>query len=703
MENLLSKYWAKSDGTTIREHTDKLLENLKHLRNLYGEKIEKVVPESFRKEFWKALELACEYHDYGKLHKHFQKKAGNKSVKPDKGLPEVRHNLLSPAFIPEDIPKPLKDLVILAVLNHHEYVPDEQDIEKVREVLEKEFGKELKYKKLLKNEEYNYLGELSKRFPYVEKTYILLKGFLLRIDHASSNKYFPKVETEKLSENEKRVEKYLKERKNNQLNGLQRFVLENREDNLLITASTGYGKTEAGFIFLKEKGFFTLPIRTAVNAIYERAKEVFSEEEAGLLHSTAILYRIGDEVERNSFEGIVKDYHLSRNFGKPLLVSTPDQFMPFIFRPAGFEKYLATLSYSRVVIDEIQLFEPHTLGFIVEAVKKITEFGGKIMVSTATLPTFVRKDLINLNFKEKVFLKREERHNVKVLKDSLINAVEFIKKLSREGKVLVITNTVKRAVELGRLLGGNILHARFTYRDRRKKEKEIEEFFKAEGKGIWITTQIAEASLDLDADYLITELSSVDSLIQRMGRVNRQGKKSIDKPNVYIYTRDISGVGSVYKKSLLEITEKNLKEGIWDEEFKYSLTERVYEEVFRLDEEYRKHYEKAKSYIKDLWSLKKRFNKNEAQRMFRDIFSITVIPEVFREEVEPLIEKDREEKDLMNRYIYLKEILDYTLDVLPYRGSFEPVWGLKGIYWAKGTYSGSEGFTPTEEEGGNII
>jgi len=31
-----------------------------------------------------------------------------------------------------------------------------------------------------------------------------------------------------------------------------------------------------------------------------------------------------------------------------------------------------------------------------------------------------------------------------------------------------------------------------------------------------------EASLDIDADYLFTEIAPIDSLVQRMGRVLRQ-------------------------------------------------------------------------------------------------------------------------------------------------------------------------------------
>ena len=49
------------------------------------------------------------------------------------------------------------------------------------------------------------------------------------------------------------------------------------------------------------------------------------------------------------------------------------------------------------------------------------------------------------------------------------------------------------------------------------KEKVIN-FSNGNENGICISTRIVEASLDIDFDVLYTYMSSVDSLIQRMGR-----------------------------------------------------------------------------------------------------------------------------------------------------------------------------------------
>jgi len=156
----------------------------------------------------------------------------------------------------------------------------------------------------------------------------------------------------------------------------------------------------------------------------------------------------------------------------------------------------------------------------------------------------VEKDLEFLEYKKGIFLKDEIRHNLRIVKDSILNFVDQIRKLSRSGKVLVITNTIKRVLELKSLIPeAFVIHGHFIQKHRREREKEIHSFFETpDERGIWITTQLAEVSLDLDADFLITELSTADSLIQRMGRVNRKGLKDTRNPNVFILTEDCSGI-----------------------------------------------------------------------------------------------------------------------------------------------------------------
>lgn len=89
-----------------------------------------------------------------------------------------------------------------------------------------------------------------------------------------------------------------------------------------------------------------------------------------------------------------------------------------------------------------------------------------------------------------------------------------------------------------------ILHNKFIKQDRSNKEEDILEFGKTyrennvinNGNIIWITTSIVEASLNIDFDFLFTELSDLSALFQRMGRCNRKGIKDTLEYNCFVFT-----------------------------------------------------------------------------------------------------------------------------------------------------------------------
>ena len=62
-----------------------------------------------------------------------------------------------------------------------------------------------------------------------------------------------------------------KNNSNIEWNNLQKYMLKNQNKNVIAVAQTGMGKTEAGLLWIGDnKGFFTLPLKTAINAIYNR-------------------------------------------------------------------------------------------------------------------------------------------------------------------------------------------------------------------------------------------------------------------------------------------------------------------------------------------------------------------------------------------------------------------------------------------------
>ena len=460
-------------------------------------------------------------------------------------------------FIPiDDLNYTEKKLIYQAIYYHHCRGHKKINPNLVEKIIKEDIlprydniRSEIKYK--LKDDlDCNYLGYVMGRNKIDEESevyikYCLLKGLLHRLDHGSSADVLVENKTEQsLGEC---TENSLKFKGYNGKNELQKFCKDNISNNILVIGSTGIGKTEAATIWSDiGKTFFTLPIRTSINAIYDRIKFDIGYKDVGLLHSSAVDYL---EEKEDKF-----DYHLyeqTKNLGNRVIVCTIDQIFPFVFRYNGYEKIYATLAFSKVIIDEIQAYSPEITAIILKGIKMINDIGGKFMIMTATLPRIYKDELekMGIKFKFGEFLKPIMRHKLSINDNSLDNDIENIINKASGSKVLVILNKIDKANELylkikeKNIENVNVLHSRFIKNDRSNKENSIINFSKEREKtGIWITTQIVEASLDIDFDYLFTEMSTLDSLFQRCGRCYRSRKYEKNEPNIYVYNKNVSGI-----------------------------------------------------------------------------------------------------------------------------------------------------------------
>ena len=701
-----NNFLAKSSGETILRHTENLFNNFMKIFMIYPKlNVEK-----------KLLLLACIYHDLGKINQKFQSKLSG-----EKQSGEIPHGILSTSFINDDIlieyhhfsEDEIKILAHSVALHHERNLMEINDSDLSDEIYSmnnevKNFSKELKileniYFEYFKNTE-NYkdrkaifnwedgkveLAELSSLFYEIGsrvysdvegsetfQKYVMLKGLLNKIDYAASS-YIPVEEKndfleEKMDDFLKNVLK--KDNPKNDWNELQKFMIRNQNENVVVVAQTGYGKTEAGLLWIgNNKGFFTLPLRVAINAIFDRVKNQIVieklENRIGLLHSDFREIYIEDtkKKEKNNLEKMDSDelfmyMDKTKQLSLPLTVCTIDQLFDFVFRAPGFELKVATLSYSKVVIDEIQMYSTDLLAYLIYGLKYITDFGGKFAIMTATLPGIItdllKKEEIKFVTTEP-FINDKKRHNIKVLKDT-INA-EFIIENYKDNKILVVCNTVKKSKQIYEDLKNlgieckelNLLHSRFIKKDRAKKEKEISEFanpkrFKENVKkerelknicenGIWIGTQVVEASLDLDFDILVTELSDLNGLFQRMGRCYRNREVLDEKYNCYVFTEKCSGIKSSKAVIDKEIHQKSKEaliniDGLLTEKEKLELIDKVYSTESLKDTEY---YGKL---VKNICALKNYIKEyDNVKRIFRNIASRDIIPKiVYQENVEEI-------------------------------------------------------------------
>lgn len=643
---------------SIIEHTNDLLDVLEILWNLGYIKEERI---------YELIQKACIYHDIGKINKEFQKRVKNKGIKFDENK-EVAHNVLSLYFIDESKFNNKEDYLIVsnAVVNHHDYCDIGLAIREKSDIIENllEGLDHKKVKKVIPAK----IASISQDIDAIK-----IKGYLHKCDYSASSGYTAEYENNFLEKSlENVLNKWKLDNQDASWNELQQYCIENKNENIIAIAQTGMGKTEAGLLWISDnKGFFILPIRTAINAIYDRTKKYISsyggnlEEQLGLLHSSSLEYLLlqseddkyddkDEYIDKKEDKEIIEYEKIAKQLSLPINVSTIDQLFDFVYKYPAYELKLTTLSYSKIVIDEIQMYGPDLLAYLVYGLERIVEQGGKVAILTATLPPFVKELLsksIKFKIKEDGFTDNSKRHNLKILdkridSNDICNKYRENEKLNKSNKILVVCNSITQAQnlyeEISDILGNknlHILHSKFIKGQRLSKESEIIEFGKTykdnksneldKQSGIWISTSIVEASLDIDFDYLFTELQDLNSLFQRLGRCNRKGKKDSSENNCYIYTQIdersfINGDRGYIDKDIFELSKEaiSLWEGQISEKEKIELINKYLTMDKIKNSNYITQYKHTYNFIKNL--TPDTFKSDEVK--LRNILSKDIIP-----------------------------------------------------------------------------
>ena len=619
--------------------------------------------EYFTEKEKKLVVEACRIHDLGKVNLVFQAmicpKLAEKFHIDVRKTSQIPHGFLSAVTISLDEFDDLSELFsdkdfgpfITAVYYHHDR-EDHYNSPAIRKYAEKYYMKQIEEylnRKIRKLNCSNLDDLLFRNNVYTGKyipdsnawkEYLLIKGLLNKFDYTVSAGYENAESAIDLHEKKlvKNIEKFLNGK---ELRPAQKFMKMNRDKNLIVIAPTGSGKTEASLLWMNgEKSFYTLPLKVSSNAIYLRIKENYEYKDVALLHSDAMAVYLR---EYNGNEDIGEKYERSKMLSQPLTVCTVDQLFRFVYRALGTEIFAATLKYSKLVLDEIQEYEPRVIATIIYGLKMIQEMGGKFAIITATFPPVLKyfmeqyglvegKQYIFKDFTGKEYqVEKYPRHKVEI-RHSEMNLDE-IRLRGKNRKVLVICNTVSKAQKLYKKLEGEnvwLLHSKYIRRDRAFLERKIMGFSESGESGIWITTQIVEASLDIDFDILYTEMCTADSLLQRMGRCNRKGRYCPNEANIVVFDNR-NGVSegkrrSVYEDKLydrsLELLSK-YEHILFSEDKKTAYMNEVYSVDGVKETIYFENIQKDLKLFSEIHPTE--YSADEAE--VRDIRSVTIVPE----------------------------------------------------------------------------
>lgn len=550
---------AKSEPpVSLKQHIDECLRVYESIRNAFER-----LPVNDLNRFWELVRLGIVFHDLGKSHSEFQKMLEGKRA----NWYHQRHELFSTPFIDRlDLPEEDKLLLKLIVAGHHkdfsflfEHIQHgyktgedflsfnedgkldwEEETQKIDDRFIQSFLKECQVSlkpsplalpiQLVKDYTRKPVNTTNDNF----RKLLLAAGALKQCDHLASGGIFKVNILEEKHFNflyETKWAPYFHQQKASETNG-----------NIVLTAPTGSGKTEASLMWLnkqmKENGqgrtFYILPFTASINAMFERLDEKMqgNNEIVGVVHGKLSEYiesRFGEEKYSKQNEKLKLELKESfRALVPPLKVATPFQLLKSIFGLKGFEKGIFEMSGGYFIFDEIHAYDPEVTAQIKVLIEFATQFlNVKVCLMTATLPTFLKKEFTDaigeyseISADAKLY-QSFIRHRIKVADGLLLEHIDEIQqRLDSGDKVLVVSNTVKQAQAIYNRLEASkkvLLHSAFNGTDRNMKETEL----MSDDVKLLVGTQAIEVSLDIDYDMIFTEPAPLDALLQRFGRVNR--------------------------------------------------------------------------------------------------------------------------------------------------------------------------------------
>ena len=368
---------------------------------------------------------------------------------------------------------------------------------------------------------------------------------------------------------------------------------------VLLTAPCGSGKTLAAWNWIQAqidarpadqpiaRVLFLYPTRATATEGFRDYVSWAPGDEAGLLSGTAAYDLEGlfgnpeesrDERSRENYRPDPRLFALGQ-WGKRVVSATTDQFFPFMQYTYGPLCMLPLLVESIIVVDEVHSFDRSMFNTLRRFLHEFPSV--PVLCMTATLAAERRRDLVEGC--GLTLYSHEETPEAGEITDSEFERylVRWIDRddarwlargaLCENKRVLWVSNRVDDCREtfgwfpnddygMAEEATSFCYHSRFKLEHRRERHRHLIAAFQDAGDSgngraaFGATTQVCEMSLDLDADVLITELAPIASLIQRMGRCNRDSAKMRRRPIGRVYVlRPEAGKEKPYEKEDLEL------------------------------------------------------------------------------------------------------------------------------------------------------
>ncbi len=365
-----------------------------------------------------------------------------------------------------------------------------------------------------------------------------------------------------------------------QPNEMQQNIVASESDRLILNAGCGEGKTAAALLFAQkllkenkiERIILTLPTKFTSNNLYRDLVSPdgydIPKQLVGIIHgdSEQFLRQISNnkdtqdddeqQSEADETNENVKAQEFENNFyAKPITISTVDHLLMSLYHGYKYaDRAFFNVASSLVVFDEVHYYQGRTIEAIATAMRRLTQLKIPHLVMTATIPGVVREqfnDPEEYTFQKALAVKNgtsEPKTPFEIVKlnqtpldeqNTISPELVDLVKQNKDKRQIIFVNQVNRAkhvyLELKKQnICENLIcyHSGFIGKHRVEKEKMIRALFKGSDACVLVSTQVSELSLDISADVMYSEIAPIDSIVQRGGRLHRNGW-TIDAPCGY--------------------------------------------------------------------------------------------------------------------------------------------------------------------------
>ena len=415
------------------------------------------------------------------------------------------------------------------------------------------------------------------------------------------------------------------------------------KDLLLLRAPTGAGKTDASLLWAHQqinvlkradRLIIALPTRFTSNALGLHILENISE--TGIFHSTSKFLKNQDD-SINYFAKFLET---------PATVCTIDHLLIALSKTKEEHHHIYfNLSNSCIVIDEADFYDEFTQANLLVLLETLKILQIPVLLMSASLPqsslSFYRQSGFEI---DRIYADTEDTYNNERKRCNVIEIREYeefeeISDLLRKAiskPTIIYVNTVDKAVKLKKWISMSfpelkekviLYHSRFTEEDKAKKENQLIEALGSKAwemgkaQGVAILTQIGEMSVNISADFMMTEICPMDRLVQRFGRLSRfkttLGEAVVLKPikEGHLYPAPYGDLnGDVWEiNQNLERTIDLLNISSYSGDDFIRLVNRVYKDGLVLSDKALTNANKLKELIKNNWLILPNFEYEEGE------------------------------------------------------------------------------------------